>query len=196
MGVITVRGVNFESYSSYLRTTSSIYIVYRGGCMMHSSHFCARICIQRTLVDFIGVGIAKYANNRLQRSFTPSNPRLIYDVSRGCAKTSVSPYINHGYLDCLLLQTFNRHILIFPLRFNLPTLAGGSNMRWYICFTLRRQSLIPCRCMVYSMTRLILALQIDFFLLLTSLHVNCLVTRRSNFGITFVHLAATGVAAE
>ena len=75
--------------------------------------------IQRTLVDFIGVGIAKYANNRL-RSFTPSNPRLIYDVSRARAKTSVSPYIHQGYLDRLLLQTFNRRILIFPLRFNLP----------------------------------------------------------------------------
>ena len=55
-------------------------------------------------------------------SFTPSN---LYDVSRARAKTSVSPYINHGYLDCLLLQTFNRHMLIFPLRFNLPTLARG-----------------------------------------------------------------------
>src|SRR5271170_7194401 len=69
-------------------------------------------------------------------------------------------------------------------------------MRWYICFTFRRQSLVPFRCMVYSMTRFILAFQICFFLLLTSLHVNYLVTGGSNFGTVFVHLAATGIAAE
>jgi hypothetical protein len=78
MGVITVRGVNFESYSSYLRTTL-LDIVYQGGCMMHGSHFCARILIQRTRVGFMGVGIiCKYPT---------SHPCLIYDVSRARAKS-------------------------------------------------------------------------------------------------------------